>query len=175
MLQIVVVALVITGAFVLLVQILWLRHRTAEMEHRERMAALEKGTAGPSGGTAAPWSPRVYLLRGLIWLFTGAALTLAMAGVSFIAPAHHHQDAEQLARIARDVSANLQIPVDEARRIVAKQDADRAAEDSGIPLALAGFGLVPLAVGVAYLVFYYKDPSRNALTPNGTYAPAPRP
>lgn len=178
MLVIVVAALTITGVVVLLVQILWLRHRNAEMEHRERLAALEKGTAMPEIRATAPWSPRVYLLRGLIWTFGGAALTLALLGAATINGTQHHVSAELRATWAREVSEKLQIPIDQARQMVDKDDGQRAAEDRKAPMTLALFGVVPLAVGIAYLVFYYKDPSRNQYPPpqqQTAYAPpAPR-
>ena len=170
--QVMAVGIVMIGAVILLAQILWLRHRNAEMEHRERMAALEKGTGVPAGRAAAPWSPRVYLLRGLIWTFVGGSLTLALIGVAVTTHRYHHESAEWTAMRAKQVSENLQVSIDEARQIVAKDDAERAAEDRGVPLALALFGAIPLAVGIAYLVFYYNDPSRGDLPRHTAYAPS---
>jgi hypothetical protein len=62
------------------------RYKKRELEHRERLAALEKGEPLPAVSVAlrAPWSPRVYLLRGMIWLFTGIALTTFLAGVAAV-------------------------------------------------------------------------------------------
>ncbi|MBZ5590745.1 MAG: hypothetical protein LAP39_00805 [Acidobacteriia bacterium] len=31
---------------------------------------------------AAPWSPRIYLLRGLVWLFTGIGLSVFLFDIS---------------------------------------------------------------------------------------------
>ncbi len=57
-----------------------------ELHHKERLAAIEKGVelpplppefvgAGPKG------RPR-YLLRGLIWLFVGLGILVALSGIS---------------------------------------------------------------------------------------------
>src|SRR5262249_17891692 len=72
------------SALALVLMLLWMRHRSQLMLHRERLAAIEKGTALPSAGREpAPWSPRVYLLRGMIWSFTGAALIVSLFFVSW--------------------------------------------------------------------------------------------
>jgi hypothetical protein len=42
-----------------------MRHRNLQMFHQERMVALEKRTAVSLGHALAPFSPRIYLLRGL--------------------------------------------------------------------------------------------------------------
>src|SRR5690242_7121135 len=67
-LTLLVIAAVLLVGFTLL-----MRYRKAELRHRERMTAMEKGIALPAdpAPAKAPWSPRVYLLRGLMWLFTG--------------------------------------------------------------------------------------------------------
>src|ERR1039458_2969323 len=61
----------ILAALVGVVVVLYLRHGSLQMLHHERMAALEKGVPVPVARTLAPWSPRVYLLRGLIWSASG--------------------------------------------------------------------------------------------------------
>src|SRR3974377_115628 len=67
--------------------ILWalnLRFRRRELQHRERLAALEKGVplTFPQESEKRQWSPRAYLLRGLIWLFTGATLAIFLLTVA---------------------------------------------------------------------------------------------
>lgn len=132
------------------------RHQKQQMLHQERMAALEKGTAIPLGRDPAPWSPRVYLLRGLIWTFTGAALVIALLGIAWAS--QRPMSAETAAYQARSLSQNLEIPLEQARKLVEK---DQAAQTHGMPAPVALLGLIPLAVGLAYLVFYYTDDSRK--------------
>ena len=60
--------------------VVWYRRRTHEIEcrHKERMAAIEKGLELPPESLPQPeqMPPRSrYLLRGLIWLGVGLALT----------------------------------------------------------------------------------------------------
>ena len=59
------------------------RHRRRERQHKERLAAIDKGAPLPALTDIeqrAPWTPRVYLLRGMMWLFSGIGLTLFLAG-----------------------------------------------------------------------------------------------
>ncbi|HTT64246.1 MAG TPA: hypothetical protein VMG35_20485 [Bryobacteraceae bacterium] len=147
--------IVLLGALALLLLLLNLRHRKEQMLHQERMAALEKGVAVPEGREPAPWSPRVYLLRGLIWTFGGAAVVICLLGLA--AASRRPPSAESLAWSAQNVSRALDIPLDQARQIVEK---DRAAHEQGMPAGVALLGLIPLGVGLAYLVFYYSDPAR---------------
>jgi hypothetical protein len=132
------------------------RHRKQQMLHQERMAALEKGTAIPLGPTPAPWSSRGYLLRGLIWSLTGAALVICLFGISM--SSQRPESTQAKAWRAQSVARSLDIPLDQAKQMVEK---DAAAEVHGMPAAVALLGLIPLSVGLAYLVFYYSDESRK--------------
>jgi len=152
------VTIVLIGAFALIFLVLYQRHRNQQMFHQERLAALEKGAAVPAAPVPAPWSPRVYLLRGLIWSFGGAALFIFLLGV---AASHRPESAQEMAWHAKQVSDTLNIPLDQARQIVEKDQAERG----DMPAALALLGLIPLGVGLAYLVFYYSDPARKELAP----------
>jgi hypothetical protein len=63
--------------------LVWHRRRVHELDcrHKERMAAIEKGLELPPESLPQPaqMPPRArYLLRGLIWLGVGIALTLAV-------------------------------------------------------------------------------------------------
>jgi hypothetical protein len=104
----IVVGLVITLA------VLFGRSRNQQLLHQERMAALEKGVA-----VVEPrlWSTRVYLLRGLIWSFCGAALCICLFGLS---------------------------------------------TSNHTSTSVALLGLIPLSVGLAYLVFYFTGERRQA-------------
>jgi uncharacterized membrane protein len=144
-------------ALAITITTLYLRHRNQQMLHQERMAGLEKGVLVPAPIAPAPWSPRVYLLRGLIWSLTGAALMVCLYGI--VLSTQHHGSAETIAYQAQDIAHHLQIPLDQARQMAEK---DAAAGNQGSRAGIALLGLIPLAVGLAYLVFYYSDPSRKA-------------
>jgi len=142
--------------FALVLAALFLRNRQQYMLHQERMSALEKGTAIPLGPEPAPWSPRAYLLRGLIWSFSGVALIVCLLGLSW--STGRPTSAVDVSYRARTLSQNLDIPLDQARRIV-EQDQSRTDLPAGVSL----LGVIPLAVGLAYLVFYFTDDSRKRL------------
>jgi len=151
-----------TGLLIIVLALLWLRFRNQQLQHQERMGALEKGVAVLPAGVP-PAGPRVYLLRGLVWSFVGAALTIALLGVGITAQTHPRRlPAEVLAHQAKSVAVDLGIPMDQAREMVNKDEAARVASSEGFPLALALFGLIPLGVGVAYLIFYRNHPSDQA-------------
>ena len=135
---------------------LYLRHRNLQMFHQERMAALEKGTAVPVGHTLAPWSPRLYLLRGLLWSFGGAALIISLLGIAM--STRRPLTAESILYRSQSLAQSARISPEEAKQIVEK---DRVAREQGMPSSVALFGLIPLAVGLAYLVFYYTGESRR--------------
>jgi hypothetical protein len=112
--------------------VVWYRRRKHEIDcrHKERMAAIEKGLELPPESLPQPeqMPPRSrYLLRGLIWLGVGLAITLG----------------------GRDW---LQAP-------------------------LGGSGWIAVAVGAAYLVFYFVEgrkeavPKREAPPSGGGQAP----
>ena len=146
---------VVFPVFGLILAALLMRNRQQYLLHQERMAALEKGTAIPLGPEPAPWSPRAYLLRGLIWSFGGVALIVFLLGVAW--STQQPPRAVDVLYRARSLSQNLDIPLDQARRIVGQGE-------PGMPVGVALLGVVPLAVGLAYLVFYFTDDSRKRLT-----------
>jgi hypothetical protein len=145
-------------AMVITVVALYFRYRKLQLFHQERMAALEKGVPVPNGYTqAAPWSPRVYLLRGLVWGFVGLAFM-----ISFLAIAHSTQrpaSVETALWRAQNLSQRLGISAEEARRIVEK---DPASQQEGVPWGMACLGLIPMGVGIAHLIFYYTGDTRQA-------------
>jgi hypothetical protein len=154
----------------LVVAVLYSRYRQKLMLHQERMSALEKGASIPLGREPAPWSPRVYLLRGLIWSFSGAALIVCLLGIAW--SSQRPQPAEFVAMRARAISRSLEIPIDQARQIAEK---DQATEKAGMPPGIALLGVIPLAVGLAYLVFYFTDDSRKRLAAEAGNPTAPTP
>src|ERR1017187_9405848 len=151
----------ILAALVVVVVVLYLRHGSLQMLHQERMAALEKGVPVPVARTLAPWSPRVYLLRGLIWSASGLAIMICLLGLAVTS--HRPASAESLAYSTWSISQRYGISRDEARQIAEK---DQATEQRGMPFS------VPLGVGLAYLVFYYGDESRKSPQAEATAAPS---
>jgi hypothetical protein len=143
-------------ALVITLVALFVRNRSQHMLHEERMAALEKGAAVPLALPSRPWSPRVYLLRGLIWSFSGVALFICLGVLA--ATSQRPESAESMAWNTRHLSDSLGIPIDQARQIVEK---DQSEHSHGMPVTVALLGLIPFAVGLAYLVFYWTDPSRH--------------
>ena len=154
----------ILAALVVVVVVLYLRHGSLQMLHQERMAALEKGVPVPVARTLAPWSPRVYLLRGLIWSSTGLAILICLLGLAVTS--NRPESAESRIWRAKSLSQSLGISMDQAQQIV---DKDEATGQQGMPFSIALFGLIPLGVGIAYLVFFYSDESRK----NQQAEPAP--
>jgi hypothetical protein len=62
------------------------RRKFYELHHKERLAAIEKGVELPPLpaeflGSKPKGRPR-YLLRGLIWLFVGLGLLIALSGIT---------------------------------------------------------------------------------------------
>src|SRR5438128_3489806 len=70
-------------SILVLLPTLFLRFKLRTLRHTERMAALEKGVPLPVEPVeSGPWTPRIYLLRGLIWLFSGIAIVVFLAGLA---------------------------------------------------------------------------------------------
>src|SRR5215510_6852767 len=93
--------LVFLAAVGVFVYALYLRFRRRELQHRERMAALEKGVALPDL-TDIEAGPRIYLLRGMIWLLSGIALSVFLVGLS--ATMRFPKSAEQRFREANTIA-----------------------------------------------------------------------
>jgi hypothetical protein len=136
---------------------LYYRHKRAEMVHRERMTAMEKGVDFPIfEPNAASMDPiRRNLLFGLIWLFSGAGLAIFLFALSVTIP---HSGTVSLAESQAKVEAlrKLGASDDELRRIIY----DQSRGGPSIPIGLATIGLIPMGVGLAYLVFYGVERKR---------------
>lgn len=122
---IVLVALIASAMFLICWSLLF-RYKRRELEHQERLAPAAPAQA------RAPWTPRLYLLRGLIWLFSGIALTVFLLAVSVTQRPLSLED--RVREVWHDTSPH-----------------------GGPPLGLALIGLVPIGVGAAYLIFYRKQ------------------
>jgi hypothetical protein len=103
-----------------------------------------------------PWSPRVYLLRGLIWSFCGAALFVCLLGLA--AASRRPESASSMAWQAKTLTDTLGISREEAKQLVEK---DAASHPHGMSDEVAFLGVMPLAVGLAYLVFYFTGEWRK--------------
>ncbi len=89
------------------------RYRRRVLQNQERMAALEKGTPLPEliEEQMAPWSGRIYLLRGMMWLFSGVAIVVFLS----VMAAYSRQNPGMESRLYR---------AQELRRLGATDDAD---------------------------------------------------
>jgi len=133
--------------------ILFLRHREAMLRHQERLTALEKGMAVPLAETRASKLPRIYLLRGLQWLFVGLSISLLLLSMS----AANRRPLSLESRLSRAQLLKAQGASEEQVGQYLKSAGD---EMDGMPYAAASLGLVPMSVGLAYLVFYRKETER---------------
>jgi hypothetical protein len=122
-----------------------LRFRARELEHKQTIAAMEKGLELPVA-RSAPWTPRTYLLHGMIWFFAGLA---SFAALTAIAVTSHRQLPWEV-RLAA---------VNDARRSGATPEEiqillNSPRQEEGLPLGLGFLGFIPIGVGLAYLIFY---------------------
>jgi hypothetical protein len=134
---------------------LMLRYRKRELQHKERLAALEKGMALPDlSPEGQVWSPRVYLLRGMLWLFGGIAVVAFLGAISAATQtAPRLEERLYRAKNLRDIGASEE-------QIKKVMDDDAPVKD--MPGAVALLGLVPIGVGLAYLI-YYRVESKSGL------------
>ena len=135
------------------------RYKKRELQHRERLVALEKGIEFPvndsPGHSSAPWTPRVFLLRGMMWLFAGIGLGVFLFGVSLASP--HEEPAWVRVDQATHARENGATP-DQIRQIMSDRE-----ERGGLPAGVALIGLVPIGIGLAYLVAYRGERSAAQL------------
>jgi len=130
------------------------RYNARELEHKETLAALEKGVDLPVR-QSAPWTPRTYLLHGMIWLFAGLASIFAIVAIAATSSKPYPMEVKVRAVTeARERGATpqeIQMLLNEPRN------------EQGIPIGLAFLGLIPVGVGLAYLIFYRVE-SRKLLS-----------
>jgi len=141
------------GLFLLL-PFLVLRYRKQVLNHQERMAALEKGVPLPAvpieNGAA---NPRIYLLRGLIWLFGGIGLIVFLLGLALttLEPVPLSTRLFDAQRLRADGGTEAQV-----NQLINSQETRR-----GVPIGLSLIGLVPVGVGLAYLFFYAGEKKQH--------------
>ncbi len=142
------------GGVLLSIISFYLRHRRHFLRHRERMLALEKGAnvvlpEAPEGLGAT----RVYLLRGLIWLFVGFGLSIFLLALSRVEPEPRNpafviSDKLHMTKRLRELGASEE----ELKQVESAYKPDQRRRL--IPSALALIGLIPAGVGAAYLIFH---------------------
>ena len=144
----------VAAAAVIIVWSLILRYKRQELRHRERMTAIEKGALipeEPPEKPPVPWSPRVYLLRGLIWLFTGLGLSIFLLGLS-ISIGNRPQTYED--RLWRANQFRHEgVPEEQVKDFLNRSEPVRKDFPEGVAL----IGLIPIGVGLAYLIYYLGE------------------
>jgi Na+-transporting methylmalonyl-CoA/oxaloacetate decarboxylase gamma subunit len=143
----------IVSAVGFMTAVITLRHKRAVLRHEERMTVIEKGGVLPAldeERPKTPWTPRVYLLRGMLWTFVGVAMVIVLASISITA-AHPPSLSWRLseAQALRSQGATEE----QLRQFMA----DEAKRNDGLPIGAASVGLIPIGVGLAYLLFYRKE------------------
>jgi hypothetical protein len=145
--------------------IIWslnIRYRRQELRHKERMAALEKGAelpAEPAERPPVPWSPRVYLLRGLIWLFTGIGLSTFLLGLSLSIGSRPVTLEDRLWK-----AQNLRHEGATEEEIKQYLSEGKDSVRREIPEGFALIGLIPMGVGLAYLIYFRGEEGRPPVT-----------
>ena len=155
--EVVVMAIMILAAAAIIIWSLGLRYKRQQLRHQERMAALEKGAelpAEPPEKGPAPWSPRIYLLRGLVWLFTGIGLSVFLFGMSLSIGAHQTVLEDRLWQ-AQNLRRNGATE-EEIKQLLNSKDPVRKEFPEGIAL----IGLIPIGVGLAYIIYYRGEDKR---------------
>ncbi len=141
--------------------IIWslhIRYAHQELKHKERMAAIEKGAElpmEPAERAPAPWSPRIYLLRGLVWLFTGLGLSTFLLGLSLSIGSRPETLEDRLWRAQNLRSHGA--PEDEIKQYLSESKNGVRRE---MPEGIALIGLIPMGVGLAYLIYYRGEQNR---------------
>jgi hypothetical protein len=135
----------------LIAWVIYLRHKKAVLRHQERMSALEKGLTLPDlEDRDGAWTPRVYLLRGLLWLSAGTAVTVMLATVTFTS--RRQMGMRSRLEYSKELRA-MGATEEQVRQGLAVAET----RHDGPPGGLYTIGLVPMAVGVAYLIFYKRE------------------
>lgn len=136
---------------------LYFRYRRRELQHKEMLAALEKGISLPElhDEVLAPRSGRIYLLRGMMWLFSGIAIVVFLSAIA-LSSRRPPSMGSQLRR------------TDELKRLGATDEQLRVAEKEpagdAMPGGIALLGLVPIGIGLAYLIYYGVERKNGATT-----------
>jgi len=153
-----VITMMVLSAAAIIIWSLVLRYKRQQLRHQERMAAIEKGAelpAEPAEKAPAPWSPRAYLLRGLVWLFTGIGLSVFLFGISLSVGGRQTTLEDRLfqAQNLRHQGATE----DEVKQLLNSKEPVR----KDFPQGMALIGLIPIGVGLAYIIYYRGEGKRS--------------
>jgi len=153
---------VIVLIFVFALALLLLRHLQARALHRERLMAIEKGVdIKPIMLNAMPaFSHRLYLLRGLLWLFGGAGLMVALLLVAPLMANHDDEPQWNLEQKLRRGRHLTELGATPAQIEAMEKEIDRNHRARPDPRDARMMGLVPMFVGVAYLIFFAVEEFR---------------
>ena len=134
---------------------LYLRFRRRELQHRERLAALEKGTPLPDvpEELLTPRSARIYLLRGMMWLFSGIAIVVFLSAIA----AYSRRPASMERRLERTQELKTLGATDQQI-----QEAENEPTRDAMPEGVALLGLVPIGIGLAYLIYFKVEGKATA-------------
>ena len=151
--ELVVMIVMMICALAFLALLLSLRHRLAVLRHKERLQVIERGGVLPPMEEVrprTPWTPRVYLLRGMMWLYSGIAIAIIMGAISLSTnrPPSMSVKLWQVKSLRDNGATEQQI-----QQYMREADSER----EGMPLGVATIGLIPIGVGLAYLMFYRKE------------------
>ena len=127
---------------------LTLRYKQRELQHRERMLAIEKGAPLPFlEETGNSVYRNTYLLRGRMWLFSGIGLLAFLFTFSVSREGIPAYVRVQNANLARNSGAT-----DEQIREIMSDRGERE-----LPLGVSLIALIPIGVGLAYLLTYRRE------------------
>jgi uncharacterized membrane protein len=148
---------IVVAIALLIFSFLYFRYRRRELQHKERLAALEKGTPLPDvpEELLAPRSPRIYLLRGMMWLFSGIAIVAFLSAIASYTrePASMEHRLDRTQELKRLGATDEQI-----------QEAEKEPPPDAMPRGIALLGLVPIGIGLAYLIYYQVERKNGGAT-----------
>jgi hypothetical protein len=149
--------LIFIAAFVIM-PILVVRYRRLELRHQERLIAMEKGAVLPPEPPEAVPTIETYQLRGLVWLAAGIGISLMLfIMLPFIANRNPNDVSMRESQLKQ-----LDYSKEEIREAMVHED-QRWESQRQRSRGLAALGLPPIAVGIAYLVFYQQQKRRQQL------------
>ena len=148
------VGFVIVAVTGLVAYFMTLRFRRRELQHKEWMAAIEKGVPLPALDAleTSMGGSRAYLLKGLVWLACGVTLMLFLSVWTSTGQPPSVETKVREAQQLRELGYTDQ----QILGLTAAQNARPI-----FPIGLSLIGLVPTGIGVAYLVFHRLESRRS--------------
>jgi hypothetical protein len=149
---IILAVIVLILAFFAIAGFLILRFKSRELQHRERMVALERGAPLPAMNDLIQdrraWRPTALLLRGMMWLFSGISLMAFLLAMAVSG----HKDLPASVRVQNaNYAKNSGATEEQVREIMNER------HEQGLPAGFSLIGLIPIGVGLAYLITYRKE------------------